>query len=51
MEVDAAGRITAVNAATWTETYAYGASGNLVDAADSRTLHLAAQSGPDELRI
>lgn len=34
-ELDLVGRVTAVNAATWTERYAYDALGNLVDAHDS----------------
>jgi RHS repeat-associated protein len=36
MEIDPTGRVSAVNAATWTETYAYDAAGNLIQAADTR---------------
>jgi len=35
-DVDPLGRITAVHAATWTETYAYDTAGNLTHADDSR---------------
>ncbi|MEU4744338.1 RHS repeat-associated core domain-containing protein [Actinosynnema sp. NPDC023658] len=35
-DLDHRGRVTAVRAATWTENYAYDASGNLAFAADSR---------------
>jgi RHS repeat-associated protein len=37
MEIDPTGRVSAVNASTWTETYAYDTSGNLIQAADTRT--------------
>ncbi|HEV2634036.1 MAG TPA: DUF6531 domain-containing protein [Actinocrinis sp.] len=37
IDLDPLGRVTAVHAATWSETYAYDQTGNLLHAADSRT--------------
>ena len=48
LELDPLGRVTAVQAATWTETYAYDAAGNLTNAADSRNPE-SATSGPREV--
>ncbi|HMC72350.1 MAG TPA: hypothetical protein VKJ07_24565, partial [Mycobacteriales bacterium] len=47
-ELDLFGRVTAVRAAGWSETYAYDSAGNLTNAADTRTADAPA-SGPRQL--
>jgi RHS repeat-associated protein len=47
-ELDLSGRVAAVNAATWSETYAYDPAGNLTYAADTRNAD-APTSGPRQV--